>query len=82
MQADNRFCRNCPHHRDGHITAYNFDKMEHPLAFRVCYGEDKVKIKDLYYIEFCECGEYVPKDNLEYLEWCVDKRRSYETTKR
>jgi hypothetical protein len=78
MQADNRFCRNCPHHRDGHITAYNLDKMEHPLAFRVCYGSN-----DSYYDIPCNCKEYIPKDNLEYLEWCVENKRSqYETAKR
>ena len=53
MQTDNRFCRNCSHHRDGHITP------------GICY-----------------CPEYVPKDNLEYLEYCEAKRNSNETAKR
>ena len=21
------------------------------------------------------CGNYIPKDNLEYLEWCLDKKK-------
>jgi hypothetical protein len=73
MQADNRFCKNCPHHRDGHITAYNFDRMNTPMSFKVCYGN--TYINGLYYD--CDCSEYIPKDNLEYLEWCVDKRSQY-----
>ena len=78
MQADNRFCRNCPHHRDGHITSNNWNRMRHPTDYQACYGN--TYINGLYYA--CDCREYIPKDNLEYLEWCVDKRRSYETAKR
>jgi hypothetical protein len=67
MQADNRFCRNCLHHRDGHIS--------YP-GLRGCYGEDKFTVNGLYYTHECHCPEYVPKENLEYLEYCEAKRNS------
>jgi hypothetical protein len=79
MQADNRFCRNCPHHRDSHLSS----PENRYLYNKVCFGQEQIKIKDLYYIEFCRCREYLPKDNLEYLEYCEAKRNSSnETSKR
>jgi hypothetical protein len=79
MQADNRFCRNCPHHRDGHLSSLE----DRYLSNRVCFGEDRVIRNNRYFVEFCSCHQYVPKDNLEYLEWCVENKRSqYETAKR
>jgi hypothetical protein len=38
----------------------------------------------IYFISWCCCMEYVPTDNLEYLEWCYErrsKRGSNETIK-
>jgi hypothetical protein len=75
MQADNRFCRNCPHHRDGHIHSNSY-RVINQFCYGYLYNQDKRTLDP------CICNEYVPKDNLEYLEWCVEKRRSYETSKR
>jgi hypothetical protein len=74
MQADNRFCRNCPHHKDGHIKYRYYEVYPGEIKRRTCYG-------NIYGVP-CSCEEYVPSDNLEYLEWCVDKRSQYETSKR
>ncbi len=78
MQADNRFCRNCHHHRDGHITRSHMHLLSQRLVGQACYGNETREGAR----GNCYCPEYIPKDNLEYLEWCVDKRRSYETAKR
>lgn len=72
MQADNRFCRNCPHHRDGHIHSNNYKVIN-----QICYGYAYLNERT----EPCWCDEYVPKDNLQYLEWCVDKRSYNETSR-
>ena len=80
MQADNRFCRNCPHHRDGHIAAHNWLRMKHSTDYQACYGEVDDP-DDPCLIMPCPCLGYAPKDNLEYLEWCVDKRSSNETSR-
>jgi hypothetical protein len=80
MQADNRFCRNCSHHRDGHIKHAHPHLIFGQLVSRACYG--RPSNESIGAPGICYCEEYIPKDNLEYLEWCVDKRRSYETAKR
>ena len=77
MQADNRFCRNCPHHRDGHIAAHNWNSMRHSTDYRNCYGRITDPYENAWTME-CDCKEYVPKDNLEYLEYCVAKRNCNE----
>jgi len=76
MQADNRFCRNCPHHRDGHIVRWHVHLSYQHLVQDACYGESLSGIGN------CPCPEYIPTENLEYLEWCVYKRSQYETAKR
>jgi hypothetical protein len=58
MQADNRFCRNCEHHRDGHVI----------IALNKCFGGNDTGNA------MCDCPEYIPEDNLEYLEYCVAKK--------
>jgi len=75
MQVDNRFCRNCPHHRDSHIVRYHVHLINQRLIGPTCYGETLSGGQ-------CDCPEYVPKDNLEYLEYCEAKRNSNETAKR
>jgi hypothetical protein len=77
MQADNRFCRNCPHHRDGHIAGLNWNRMRHSTDYRNCYGEIDDPDDDRLIMP-CLCSEYIPKDNLEYLEYCEAKRNSNE----
>ena len=74
MQADNRFCRNCPHHRDGHLG--------HQMRFRerICYG-NIVDPEDDNLLMNCPCKEFVPKENLEYLEWCYNKNVYNSNTK-
>jgi len=75
MQVNNRFCRNCPHHRDGHVRR---DPSYPQYCIRqACYGDD-LSFRD----RVCRCKEYVPKENLEYLEWCADKRSFNEIAKR
>ncbi len=73
MQADNRFCRNCGHYRDGHITAYNWHRMNQSTDYRSCYGTtNRINgINGLY--KNCPCPGYEPKDNLEYVQWLYDK---------
>jgi len=79
MQADNRFCRNCSHHRDGHITRFHMHLLSQRLVGQACYGNETREGAR----GNCDCPEYIPKDNLEYLEWCVENKRSqYETAKR
>ena len=65
MQADNRFCRNCPHHRDGHIGHVHPHLIFGQLVSRACYGESLLGTP----VTGCRCPEYLPKDNLEYLEY-------------
>ena len=50
-------CRNCEHFWDDH---------SHCSPKICCYGE----INTLGYVELtCHCKEYIPGDNLEFLEW-------------
>lgn len=65
---DNRFCRNCPHHRDSHLTT------SYPSNYnlrRVCFAEHQTS---LGYSMPCMCPKYMPLDNLEYLEVVYAKR--------
>lgn len=54
-----KLCRKCKHY---HITDLNGMALacEIALTYRKCS---------------CIWDDYIPGDNLEYLEWCLDKRR-------
>jgi hypothetical protein len=54
-------CRNCDHADFLHVKTYYYH----------C-GRDVSTIWD----EACPCKEFVPSDNLEYLEYCEAKRNS------
>jgi hypothetical protein len=66
MQEDRRFCRTCRHHIDGHNIRYI------NLRTGACYG--------VYYngksdrMENCICLDYIPSENLEYLEYLCHKK--------
>lgn len=62
------YCRNCPHHRDGHVEIYHSHIITNYLVRQACYG-NQYETPAL-----CKCLEYAPKDNLEYLEWKYNKK--------
>jgi len=53
-------CRNCPHFKFAHYSA--------------CYAS--IDDKRIGHAIPCDCPEFVPLDNLEYLEWKVDKQNA------
>jgi hypothetical protein len=65
-------CRNCSHPGWVHVKTYYYS----------CGRKPRNNNDEFYSNEICPCKEFVPSDNLEYLEWCVEKRRVYETSKR
>jgi hypothetical protein len=76
MQVDNRFCRNCGHHRDGHITICHLHLICNRVVGRACYGSGYPYTN----MDSCSCPEYVPKDNLEYLEYMSHKKEAINET--
>jgi hypothetical protein len=58
--------------------------MKFPSKCRICHHSYHVANCTIAYYEFgddseptykCTCKEYLPSDNLEYLEWKYDQRR-------
>jgi hypothetical protein len=58
-----KYCRNCNHAYWLHSTTWYWSCGRKPRD-----NFDKI----------CPCMEYVPSDNLEYLEYCEAKRNSNE----
>lgn len=60
------FCRNCEHaevqHDDGLYGLKHFPAL--------CF-----EVSDSYGKE-CKCLEYIPSDNLEYLEWLYEEKQN------
>jgi hypothetical protein len=51
--------------------------MKHSTDYKPCYGRLVPLGKSSGWTD-CNCPEYVPKDNLEFLEYCEAKRNSNE----
>jgi hypothetical protein len=65
MSSSHTLCRNCNHIDWLHVKTYYYHCGRTP-SFDEYYFDDH---------RICPCQEYVPKDNLEYLEWCLAKKR-------
>jgi hypothetical protein len=59
-------CKNCNHTWDNHLTP----QINGKLKLRSCLMLIPYGPVD----DFCECFEWCPSDNLEYLEWCLEKK--------
>ena len=67
---NSEFCRKCSHNRDSHLRYIDFDIEEKPIQ-HVCYGNEYEYSGA--FMQRCRCPEYIPKDNIEYLEYLVEK---------
>lgn len=66
---DYRVCRNCRHAEWVHVKHYYYS----------CGRDPRSDFDKLYANEICPCKEFVPTDNLEYLEWINDKVNKKDT---
>lgn len=57
------YCRNCSHPDWIHVKTYYY----------AC-GREPRDAEWLTDNQICPCKEFVPEDNLEYLEWCFKKK--------
>lgn len=74
--AERGKCRTCNHGEYWHFnnsSACNYDYSHEAKAVSRYTVEILVPIKNK--VSMCFCLEYVPGDNLAYLEWCHDRRK-------
>jgi hypothetical protein len=59
-------CRNCKHNNAWHVNGHNNEIIVPCGHSKSWHGKDGN----------CECENFVPTDNLKYLEYILDKRTS------
>jgi len=62
-------CRTCGHHKIAHTLKYKNRKTELCLDARL-------DSKAVY--RRCPCKQFVPKDNLEFLEWAAQNKEEFK----